>query len=277
MLRRALLTLTLCLPFVWPGGAAMAEDTVVDRMADVLGLPDLVAIMHEEGTSYGAGLREELFPGTSAVRWEAEVDAIYDIDRMEAVVRRALARDITEADAETVIAFFDGPLGRRVVELELSARRALLDEDVEAASRTALEARRADDDPLLDRLEAFILVNDLIESNVVGALNSNIAFYRGLAEGGAFPDGLTETDILEDVWRQEPEIREETVTWLYSYLGMAYDPLAPEDLEAYTAFSASPEGRRLNRALFAGFDELFNAISLALGRAAGQYIGGQDL
>ena len=78
-----------------------------------------------------------------------------------------------------MIAFFEGPLGRRVVELELSARRALLDEDVEAASRTALEARRADDDPLLDRLEAFISVNDLIESNVVGALNSNIAFYRG--------------------------------------------------------------------------------------------------
>ncbi len=277
MLRRVLLTLTLCLPLVPLAGTAWASETEADRLADALGLPDLVSIMHEEGTVYGAGLREELFPGTSRARWEAEVDAIYDAGRMDAVVRGALARDLDAPDVAAAVAFFESPLGQRVVKLELSARRALLDEDVEAASRTALEARRADEDPLLDRLETFITVNDLIESNVVGALNSNIAFYTGLAEGGAFPDGLTESDILEDVWRQEPEIREETVTWLYSYLGMAYDPLSPEDLDAYTAFSASPEGRRLNRALFTGFDELFNAISLALGQAAGQYIGGQDL
>lgn len=276
MLKRVFLTLALCLALLPPDRGA-ANETAADQLADALGLPELVSIMHEEGTTYGTELREELFPGTSAARWAAEVDAIYDAGRMEAVVRAALARDLSASDLAAAMSFFESPLGQRVVELELSARRALLDEDVEAASRTALEARRADDDPLLDRLEAFIAVNDLVESNVVGALNSNIAFYMGLAEGGAFPDGLTETDILEDVWRQEPDIREETVTWLYSYLGLAYDPLTPEDLDAYTAFSASPEGRRLNRALFAGFDELFNAISLALGQAAGQYIGGQDL
>ena len=33
----------------------------------------------------------------------------------------------------------------------------------------------------------FAEANDLIELNVVGALNSNLAFYRGMADGAADP------------------------------------------------------------------------------------------
>ena len=108
-------------------------------------------------------------------------------------------------------------------------------------------------------------------------LNSNVAFYRGMSEGGAFPATLTEQEMLRDVWGQEADIREETETWLYSYLALAYEPLAPEDLDAYIAFSRTEAGGVLNRALFTAFDGMFAEISFALGRGAAQFIGGQEL
>lgn len=126
-------------------------------------------------------------------------------------------------------------------------------------------------------LEEFVEVNDLIESNVMGAMNSNYAFYIGLMEGEAFGDGLTERDILADVWEQEAEIRADTEDWVYSYLALAYDPLTDEDIEAYIALSETEEGRALNRAMFAAFDELFVSISRRLGYGAAGFMAGQDI
>ena len=116
-----------------------------------------------------------------------------------------------------------------------------------------------------------------MENNVVGAMNSNYAFYAGLADGGAFPEDLTEEEILTDVWSQEEMIREDTSEWLYSYLSLAYRPLTEEDLAAYVAFSETEAGGALNRALFASFDEMFVAQSLALGLSAARFMAAQEL
>lgn len=255
-----------------PAAAAYSE-----RLFQALELPELLQIMREEGIGYGMDLQAELFPGRQASRWRAMVERIYDVEVMSEIVRDVMEDELAGTDMDPALDFFESARGQEILSLELGARRALLDDDVEAASRTALEALRADGAPILDRIAAFIAANDLIESNVVGALNSNVAFYRGLEEGGAFPGGLTEEEMLRDVWQQEPDIREETETWLYSYLAMAYEPLDGEDLDAYIAFSESEAGAQLNRALFAAFDRMFVEISLALGRGAAQFIGGQEL
>ena len=135
----------------------------------------------------------------------------------------------------------------------------------------------AEETELYDLVTQFIDANDLIETNVVGAMNSNYAFYQGLLAGGAFPYELTEEQVLADVWGQEPEIRQNTTEWLYSFFILAYQPLPQEDLETYIAFSETEAGAALNDALFAAFDGMFEDISQALGLAASRYMGGQDL
>ncbi|MEO1197571.1 MAG: hypothetical protein AAFX45_15570, partial [Pseudomonadota bacterium] len=120
-------------------------------------------------------------------------------------------------------------------------------------------------------------VNDLIGSNLMGAMNSNYAFYQGLNDGNGLPEELTEEQMLTNIWEQEDEVRQETETWVYSYLAMAYQPLSDDDVEAYIALSESDEGRALNRALFESFDAMYSTISRALGLAAAQYIVGQDI
>lgn len=108
-------------------------------------------------------------------------------------------------------------------------------------------------------------------------MNSNVAFYTGLMAGGAFDEALTQDQIVNDVWDQEADIRATTSEWVYGFLMLAYDPVSVADLETYTKFSASDTGVALNGALFAAFDDMFDAISFALGREAARVMAGQDL
>jgi hypothetical protein len=251
----------------------------VDDLSRALQVERLMAVMREEGVRYGADLEAELFPGSGGPRWQAIVDRIHDAERMGRVVRETLRAGLADdpAAAAASVAFFAGPIGQRVVELEIAAREALLDETVKDAAELALDDLRAARDPRLALLERFVTVNDLVESNVAGALNSNLAFYRGMVEAGGVDGSLTESDMLADLWSQEDQIREDTRTWLYPYLAMAYQPLSDADLEAYIAFSASPAGQVLNSALFAAFDAMFAMLSHDLGLAAATLMQGEDL
>ena len=126
-------------------------------------------------------------------------------------------------------------------------------------------------------MEDFVDANELVDSNVVGAMNSNYAFYVGLMDGGAFAQDMTEDSILSDVWSQEPEIRADTIDWVYSYLALAYQPISDDDIAVYTALSKTDEGRALNRAIFGAFDTMYTTISMALGQGAAQFMVGEDL
>ncbi len=258
--------------------AALAQGVApIDTLYRALGLPEIIAIMRDEGIDYGRELQADLFGGRGGPHWHRLVDEIYDVDRMQAVVRNRLDSELAAENLAPMIAFFTSEKGREIVALEVSARRALLDEGIEEASREALEALILDSDPRLELLRDFAEAGELVENNVVGAMNSNYAFYTGLAAGGAYPGDLTEEQILTDVWSQEESIRAETEEWLYSYLNLAYRPLSDEDLAAYTAFFRTETGVTLNRAIFAAFDEMFTAVSLALGQGASRFLAGQEL
>jgi hypothetical protein len=173
------------------------------------------------------------------------------------------------------VAFFDSAEGRRIVELEVSARRAMMEDAVEDAARADYLQRVGEGDDRLALVEQFVDANDLIEANVVGALNSNYMFYRGLVEGGALE--MSEAEMLDDVWSQEDETRGDTREWLYGFLLLAYGPLEDATLEAYVALSVTPEGRAMNRALFAGFDRMYAEISYALGLAIAREMQSEEL
>lgn len=258
--------------------AAIAQSVApVDTLFRALGLPEIIEIMQQEGVSYGEELREDLFGGRGGGQWRAIVQDIYDLERMQQTVRDRLDIELAAENLDPMIDFFESERGRRIVALEVSARRALLDKGVEDASRTALAAMVADDDPRLELLRDFADAGALVENNVVGAMNSNFAFYTGLADAGAFPGEMSEDEILADIWNQEEAIRVDTEEWLYGYLALAYQPLSDEDLKTYTAFYRTDLGNALNRAIFAAFDELFVAISLALGQGAAIVMTGQEL
>jgi len=240
-------------------------------------LPDIVEIMREEGVGYGESIGEDLFAGPASSEWVATVDQIYDLDRMLAMVEQDFAASLDGDDIAAMTAFIGSEQGQRIIGLEVSARRALLDDAVEEASKEAAAIAATEETERYAQVRDFIESNNLIETNVAGALNTNYAFYMGLMDGQAFGGALTEEQVLSDVWSQEAEIRTNTTEWLYAFLLMAYQPLSDEDLLAYTSFSETDAGRELNRALFEGFDRLFEGISRSLGRAAANEMTSAEL
>ncbi len=246
-------------------------------LAEAIRLDEILEIVGREGQEYAMSLEAELFPGRGGLRWQAATAAIYAPEKLRKSFLPRLSAEMEGADTAPLIAFFTAPLGRRIIGLEISARQALLDDAVEAAAREALGEMRARDDPRLAMIGAFIEAGDLVEFNVAGALNANFAFYRGLRDGGAFPEPMSDEAMLADVWLQEGAIREDVREWLHSYLALAYRPLSDEELAAYIDFTRTAEARRFNAALFAAFDEMFNTISYMLGRAAAERMKGADL
>lgn len=261
--------------FAAPGFA----DQSAERMAlyDAMGLPEMFAIMREEGVSYGTQVEADLFPDRGGSEWAELVGRIYDAELMQAEVYAALDAELDGDDVVAMLDFFTSDLGETIIGYEIAARRALLDDAVEEASEEAAAIAAADDTPRFQLVSEYVEANDLIETNIVGALNSSFAFYMGLMDGGAFDQNLTEDQILADVWSQEPDIRQSTTEWVFSFLMLAYQPLEDGDLQTYVQFSKTDAGQQLNDALFVAFDGMFERVSRQLGLGATRFMTGAEL
>lgn len=252
----------------------------VKQLSKTLQIGAILAVMREEGLAYGAMLEPDLFPGKGGRGWTSQVSRIYDVTSMQAQFDEALVAALSDENQQVfdvMDGFFASERGQRILMLEIEARRALLNEATEDAAKVNVEEMAAEDDPRLTLIRKFAEANDLVEMNVAGALNANLAFFKGMAEAGAFEEEMTEDEMLSNVWSQEPDIRSETEAWLYPYLALAYQPLSDDDMEAYLAFSAMDEGKALNAAVFEAFNVLFTSISADLGRAAARQMRGEDL
>ncbi|MGB1264954.1 MAG: DUF2059 domain-containing protein [Nereida ignava] len=256
---------------------SFAQQSSASALFDVMKLGKIISVMREEGLAYGASLGDEMMPGRSIPEWPSEVARVYDQDKMIDGMRDAFVATLGDRDMGPIVAFFESDLGQDIVELEYSARVAFLDEAIEEGAIAQYQDREAENDPMLAAVKSFVATNDYVEANVAGALNSNFAFYTGMIDGGALSSRMSESDILADVWAQEPEIRANTEEWLYSYLLMAYQPLGVEGVNAYEQIMATAEGRAMNAALFESFDQMYVAISRELGQSVAGYMLAEEL
>ncbi|MEM9580178.1 MAG: hypothetical protein AAF891_05780 [Pseudomonadota bacterium] len=273
-MRASLQLLASCLAFLTCALAAQADERT-NQLLDRLGMSEMVEIMRQEGVSYAEQLAEDMLPGGSTATWRTNVNRIYDREAMKLLVQGGFAKALSGTDISAAEDFFDADLGARIVELEVSARRAMLDEDIEEAAKERAGQLETSAAKTFAQVEQLIEQGDMLEANVVSALNSNILFYRGLVDGGAYE--LSDAEIVSDVWSQEEEMRKETRDWLFGFFLMAYDPLAGEDLERFIAFSATEAGQTLTRAIFAAYDGMYTDISYALGLAVAQEMRAEDI
>ncbi|MDK3018235.1 DUF2059 domain-containing protein [Pseudodonghicola flavimaris] len=250
-------------------GLAMAPARgMAADLAQLLRLPDLAEALRQEGLQDGAALDREMLEGQGGSYWASELDRIYDAGRIQAAMRAALQDGLTPAEIAATEGFFGSDLGQRVLGLEISARVAMRDPDVETAARDRLATLRRAGDPRLAAVGRYIAAMDLIDRNVASALNSNFAFMRGLSRGGAIEAG--DAILLDQVRAQEAETRDQVDSWLTAYLLLSYTPLSDAELTRYTDFVESPAGQAVNKALFSGFARLYEEISYTLGlRLAG--------
>ncbi len=270
----AFLAAMLALILVVQPGFAQKSPTI-DDLLEALRLEETIAVMQEEGAAYGEDLAIQLIPDVNRNSWSRTIGQIYEADRMRALVAAGVGAEIAPDDITSILEYLSRDDVREIISLEISARRAFLDPDLEGQAKALFAEMSEQGTHLLQQVDTMIRDSDLVEANVAGALNADLMFYRGLVDGGAFR--MSEAEILAQARGNEAAVRASSREWLEAFLMTAYQPLEREVLEDYVAFWRSPDGRLLTRALFAGFDQMYEDISYLLGRAVAREMTSEDL
>lgn len=285
MNKKARIAATILLGVALAGGAARADvankpaNGVAVEQAELMTLTKIRSLMQvvaTEGARHGIALERSLFPGKGGDGWRREVARIQLPERLTPHIGDSLSEMLRPGDYAAAAAFYATPLGQRIVQREVDARREMLDGSVEAEARNTSASLAQADDPRAVLIEGLMEALDLVATNVTGGMNANFAFYRGLADGGALAKRLAESEMLAMVREQEEEIRVSTKTWLHAYLMRAYAPLSDDELTEYVAFATTPAGKRYNAAMFEGFGRVFEQTSYDLGRAAARFMVATD-
>lgn len=268
----------VCAILVVFAAPARADDAAqMARLWAALRMEDSLSIMHREGREHALNSAKELTGQAANDGWRGIVERIYDPEPLRTLVYKAMQEALVGRDMSEMIAYYESAEGARVITLEISAREAYLSPGVEEAAREAWNWG-AKDGTRADLIRKFVNDGDLVERNVAGALNSNVAFLTAFSE--ATPkefEVLDERAILAEVMGEEAQIRVDTTEWLFGYLSLAYAPLSDAELQRLVDLSASPAGRALNVALFDGFHPMYQEIARGLGQAAGQAQSQQEL
>lgn len=250
-------------------------DARMTVLIDVLKLREAAEILRIEGVESASDLNDDMLDGQGGASWQIQIDAIYDPDRFVETVRTALEAELEGALLEEVIEFYAVNPGARIVTLENSARDAIRDPAVEETARARFAEVEGSDDPRLALIDALVASGDMVDRNVTNAMNANVQFLRGLVDGDAAE--MSEEDMLSSIAGDLDEMTQDTRGWLFGYMLLAYSPLEMAELEAYLAFSTTPAGEALNRALFDGFGRSYEDISYALGRAVALNMMAEEL
>ena len=254
--------------------APLAANEGVERLMQVMQLPEFVDIIGQEGRVYGKELDETVLGGSGGSYFQAEVEDIYDPVWMRDQMTKAVGEHLSTGQIEQAILFFESDLGQVIISLENSARLALMDDAIDAMARQRYQ--QVDRNTEFFRLiDEYVQVNDLVEQNVRGSLSADYNFFLGMSYGQGLP---VENDaVLNQLLAQKDEMTVETETWVYSFLLMAYQPLSKAQMRENIAFSRTQTGQALNEALFKAFDYTIDAISYRLGEAVARAIDASDL
>lgn len=253
-------------------GTSLAASEKAEKLARALHLDQVMEILRYESQQQRVELDETLLDNKGGAFFQAQLDDIYDPVWMQSQITTAFEQKLTDSQLDHAILFFESDLGRTIVSLENSARRAIVDETIEQMARETYESGPRDT-TFFRLVDEYIQVNDLVEQNVQGSLSADFSFFRGLD----LEAGMDDSELLAELLSQKDTKTAETRIWLYSFLLMAYRPLDEAQLRENIAFSRTDAGRALNAALFSGFDQMFDTISFQMGRTVAQVLDGSDL
>lgn len=255
--------------FIWMQAALALANDAIDDLSHLLQLQSTAELMQDEGMRNARSTSED-FTGQALGAWDADgLAAIYAPERSLTLFRQAFAARLSADEIVTLIEAFAAPFAARVVALEVSARAAISDEDIEAVAIEMLNEVLTSDRNRVALIDEIIEVNDLISLNLDGGEVILLEFYKTLAAGNA--RGIDYGVITEEIRSQRPERQEDLVEWLRAFFVMAYSDLSDEELLQVLALYETEEAQKAIGAMF----EVFNLVEIEAMRKLGDTIARQ--
>jgi len=248
---------------VLSAGTALASPQT-DQLVDAMGIPALIEAFSADGIENGTAVDNGILNGQGGNVWAETVRRLYDPARLEEEIRGAFAENLDEQVAAQALLFFESDIGVQIIDLEVQARQAMLDPELEAAAKAAPSANSA-------AITEFLEARDLVERNTDAAMTAQTAFFAGMAETSPQFVAPPETD------EQRAVMQVETERWLRGYYALAQSPLSEDDVAIYTAFWDTEVAMEIDDVLFDAFATSYATLSFGLGQAAGHLLPQNDL
>lgn len=284
--RDILISVALCLaPFSALHAQDNADLTRLDTdnpeafaFFDTIGLYDFLRIVAEESRAASDQVRVEFFPDLAPELWDNEMQLLFSPEAVVLAFETAWPDDALDADArDELMTFYNSAFGQQVVEGEIAAREGMADPGIEEAARSAAMLADNDGDLRLDRHADFSAELGLLDRTVTAMMNAQFQFLTGLSDGGGLSPPMPQEDLLRFIVVQADDLRAEAEAWMSAYQLMAYGGLTDEEFATFADLNTSPEGRALAAAVFAAFDDTFDALQYQLGLIAARYVVGDDI
>ena len=194
------------------------------------------------------------------------MNVAYAPDKLRAVVRAEMLKELSADDEAAVLRWLSSELGTRITRLEEERddpeRYRKMESELEAFSKTVPAQRRA----LCERLAESIGSG---ESSARLMIDITVAVAYGIAL--TLPDGDVEAvkGIRDRLEAQRPQLAAAMQQHAIQLFAYTYRPLTDEELSRYVEFAESAVGRRYHLATIRAVDKAMLQGSIELGRQFG--------
>ncbi|MEL7099149.1 MAG: hypothetical protein AAGM84_10015 [Pseudomonadota bacterium] len=242
---------------------AVSAQSAVDRLFDAAGLPELIASFADDSRLGARDLDDSFLQGQGGDVFAETIDRLHDPARLIETMRAGVSDRLDPDDAAQALSFVESEMGQRIARLEVEARQAMSNDDVEAAALAA--ADRAD-----DAVVAMIELRNLPERNADISFNAQVAFWAGVA--------ATAPDFdVPDIEGQRDAIAARSRTWVTGFYMLVASALEDGDLETYSAFWDTEVAEAWDDAVSAALEEMYSELSFATGQAVGRLLPQNEL
>ena len=255
--------------------ACFAKADAISDLYDALQMDRVNEIIRVEGIRDAQGTGEAYLSANSVERFVDQAKSVYQLDIMEKDFKRLMTENLSTSDANEILLFYRRPIGKIASELEVSARVAISETEIEEMAKTELKEAKALKNTRLDEIESVIKTLELVEQNLIGAYAAQFAFMYELSKLGLLE--LSRQEMIDIITNDEEKLKGEILEWLMAFSHMAYAPMSDEEFSVYNDFSKSDLGIALNKALFSVYNEMAKDQSQSLANILGEFMRSEDL
>lgn len=200
----------------------------------------------------------------SADELEHAARRAYDVATTEKVVIAELQSRLEDADAQEVLQWLRGKIGKRLTALEIEVGRPEVQAQMAKYAQTL-----SSNPPPEERLELIQALDQALrvtDSATRMMMNMSLAIGIGVLDTAPYVDEQAVTKMRESIEAERPSMAETVGPAMFVMLLYAYRDVSDADLNRYIEFAVSPAGDRYQRAMTDGLDRALTVSGLRLGQ-----------
>ena len=252
-----------------------APADVISDLYEALQMDRVNEIIRVEGIQDARGTGEAYLSKNTVARFVDQAQSVYQLETMEKDFKRLLTENLSISDAEAILLFYRSPIGKMASELEVSARVAISNKQIEEMAKIKFNEAVNLKNERLKELGSVIETLELVEQNLIGAYAAQFAFMYELSKLGLV--NLSRQEMIDAITSDEEKLKSDILEWLMAFSHMAYSPMSDEEFNVYNDFSKSALGITLNKALFSVYNEMAKDQSQRLASILGEFMKSEDL